>query len=191
MDADSPLSISSNIIGILTFVAALIAAAYARLRYLRNCHTEYLRVKRSLLWFKTESEWLDRLLRPLAGRGHPDFKHGLETHMCQSVMEDLSVLEQRLLDLVERIESTTSATETVAEHTGGSPWALLRGQPSVAVAWLSARTEMLELVRQREALAGRVQFLQLSMVAARLGALEARLEWAQGMDEAYLRKLAA
>jgi hypothetical protein len=179
MDSDSPLSVSSNVIGILTFLVAVSAAAYARVRYLRNAHTEYLRVKKSLMWFKTESEWLGRLLQPMsqgrdstsragprsgmdlglgkdhrgdhAAAGNP---HGVEAHMFGFVMEDLGVLEQRLLDLVGRIDSSSgSLAATVSEEDGGATasWfalarSLVRG-PSVTMAWLSSRTEMLELVR--------------------------------------------
>ncbi|KAJ3472036.1 hypothetical protein NLG97_g11344 [Lecanicillium saksenae] len=61
-DQDSPLSIASNIAGLLTFVFAVAATAYARIRYLQNSSTEYLRVKTSLSWYKTESTWLSYLV---------------------------------------------------------------------------------------------------------------------------------
>ncbi|CAM1510216.1 Fc.00g005510.m01.CDS01 [Cosmosporella sp. VM-42] len=59
---DSPLSISANIAGILTFVVAIAATIYARLTYLRNSDNEYFRVKTSLSWYKTESTWLADLV---------------------------------------------------------------------------------------------------------------------------------
>ncbi|KAI9158971.1 hypothetical protein HJFPF1_06976 [Paramyrothecium foliicola] len=186
MDDDSPLSISSNITGILTFLIAVTAAIYARVRYLRNRHTEYLQVKKSLLWFKTESEWLGKLLQPLAGSsrlvGGP---RGLEASMYRFVMDDLTVLEQRLLDLVQRIEAASAPDPppAAAVDEGEGLWATvaqsLWGRPSVTMAWLSSRAEMMELVRQREALTGRVQFVQLSMVSARLAEVERRMGWEQ------------
>lgn len=58
--------------------------------------------------------------------------------------------------------------DAFAEAVGG-------GRPSVAVSWLSVRTKAMELVRQREALTARVQFLQVSMISSRIGDLEARM----------------
>lgn len=47
---DSPLSITSSIAGILTFVVAVAAAIYGRWTYLRNADNEYFQVKASLSW---------------------------------------------------------------------------------------------------------------------------------------------
>ena len=60
-DRDSPLSITASVAGILTFLVALVAAAYVRVSYLRNADDEYFRVKASLSWYKTESAWLAEL----------------------------------------------------------------------------------------------------------------------------------
>lgn len=60
-ERDSPLSITSSVAGILTFLVALLAAAYVRVSYLRNADEEYVRVKASLSWYKTESAWLSEL----------------------------------------------------------------------------------------------------------------------------------
>lgn len=186
---DSPLSTSANIIGILTFVVAIAAAAYARIAFLRNSDDEYLRVKTSLSWYKTESTWLAELLRALDDAQEEDEKKKTTTttprgrqsrrqrqqQMYKFVMDDLLNLEQRLLDLVTDIE-VKSALRGTAE------WGLLPrrwaagGRPSVAVSWLGVRTKALELVRQREALTARVQFLQISMIASRMGDLEARMK---------------
>jgi hypothetical protein len=68
---DSPLSITASISGILTFVFAILAALYVRLTYLRNADTEYFQVKSSLSWFKTESAWMEDLVKsshPAVGR---------------------------------------------------------------------------------------------------------------------------
>lgn len=56
-DQDSPLSITSNVVGILTFVVAIEAAIYARVTYLSNSDGENFRVKTSLSWCKTKSAW--------------------------------------------------------------------------------------------------------------------------------------
>ncbi|KAB8296749.1 hypothetical protein EYC80_002166 [Monilinia laxa] len=58
---DSPLSITSSVAGLLTFVAAIAAAIYVRFTYLRNANNEYFQVKASLSWHKTESQWLHDL----------------------------------------------------------------------------------------------------------------------------------
>lgn len=172
---DSPLSTSANIIGILTFVVAIAAAAYARIAFLRNSDDEYFRVKTSLSWFKTESAWLADLLRALDTQ---EKRQRTEQQMYKFVMDDLLNLEQRLLDLVTDIEVKSALR-------GASEWTLLpRGRsaerPSVAVSWLAVRTKALELVRQREALTARVQFLQMSMISARIGDLEARVRRYEG-----------
>ncbi|PNP40939.1 hypothetical protein TGAMA5MH_06805 [Trichoderma gamsii] len=187
---DSPLSTSANVIGILTFVVAIAAAAYARIAFLRNSDDEYFRVKTSLSWYKTESTWLAELLRAMDDAQEDDEKkrNGHHRHkqrrqrqqqqMYKFVMDDLLNLEQRLLDLVTDIEVKSALR-------GASEWTLLprrwaaggtATRPSVAVSWLGVRTKALELVRQREALTARVQFLQVSMISARMGDLEARMK---------------
>lgn len=239
---DSPLSIASNIAGLLTFVFAVAAAGYARLRYLRNSSTEYVRVKTSLSWYKTESTWLSFLVEtgegnltypaqevPAEESGRDSLSSSVvddekaaewprrrrvgmdrattetaasaptqraEKQMFAFVMEDLLNLEQRLLEIIDDVESRAEANSAV-----GLSWSLIPGswhggRPSVAVAWLGVRTKALELVRQREALTERVQFLQLSMISSRLGYLESRMEKGErGMEEAIkaqaveLRKL--
>lgn len=188
---DSPLSTSANVIGILTFVVAIAAAAYARIAFLRNSDDEYFRVKTSLSWYKTESTWLAELLRAMDDAQGEDEKKALkqqqqghrqrrqrrqrQQQMYKFVMDDLLNLEQRLLDLVTDIEVKSALR-------GTSEWTLLPrrwaagGRPSVAVSWLGVRTKALELVRQREALTARVQFLQVSMISSRMGDLEARMK---------------
>ncbi|UNI17213.1 N-acetylglucosaminylphosphatidylinositol deacetylase [Purpureocillium takamizusanense] len=196
---DSPLSITSNIVGLLTFLVAIAAAAYARVAYLRNSDDEYFRVKASLSWYKTESRWLSDLLTALyvehnhlLRRQHQHEKHdqgavpprSTEFEMYSFVMDDLLNLEQRLLDLVTEVE------EKVSRGDQGS-FTLVRGgrragRPSVAMAWLPVRTKALELVRQREALTARVQFLQMSLMSSRLRDLEARTKWAEAKFDAGL-----
>ncbi|EHK46550.1 uncharacterized protein TrAtP1_005488 [Trichoderma atroviride] len=196
---DSPLSTSANVIGILTFVVAIAAAAYARIAFLRNSDDEYFRVKTSLSWYKTESTWLAELLRAMddAQEGEEgDEKKRLkrqrrqrqQQQMYKFVMDDLLNLEQRLLDLVTDIE-VKSALRGASEWTLlPRRWAAGRARPSVAVSWLGVRTKALELVRQREALTARVQFLQVSMVSARMGDLEARLRvFEERRDAALVR----
>ncbi|KXJ88924.1 hypothetical protein Micbo1qcDRAFT_207059 [Microdochium bolleyi] len=65
-ETDSPLSVTANIAGILTFIAAIVAAIYVRITYLRNSDQEYFRVKTSLSWYKTESTWLAELVKASA-----------------------------------------------------------------------------------------------------------------------------
>ncbi|KAF4512221.1 hypothetical protein G6O67_001390 [Ophiocordyceps sinensis] len=188
---DSPLSITSNIVGILTFVVAIAAAAYARVAYLRNSDDEYFRVKASLSWFKTESAWLADLLEALDTQHHgyshnhgcgdappppPLRARGKEHQMYAFVMDDLLNLEQRLLDLVTEVEARASAGRSDEAGFTLVPRSWQGGRPSVAMAWLPARAKALELVRQREALTARVQFLHMSMISSRLGDLEAKAQ---------------
>lgn len=181
---DSPLSTASNIIGILTFVIAIAATAYARVTYLRNGDDEYVRVKTSLSWYKTESQWLADLLTAINGRQESFHSYQPEYHMYSFVMDDLLNLERRLLEIVTDIESRGA----------DEGWTLLprswRGDgASVAVAWLSVRTKALELVRQRESLTTRVQFLQMSMLSARLRDVEARMKWREMKADESARKV--
>ena len=241
---DSPLSSTSNIIGILTFVIAVSAAVYARITYLRNSDQEYIRVKTSLSWYKTESKWLAELLESLrvgqnqppgklqraerlptgfpgekAGAGASNRHHqdgydsgfegaisrsttigvtahlsgGYEAEMYDFVMDDLLNLEKRILEIVEDVDYK-------AEKGKRSIWNWDFGgtgrdaddpqsRPSVAVGWIGVRTKCLELVRQREALTTRVQFLQMSLLSARLRDLEGRIEGREVRMEDSLRKM--
>lgn len=192
---DSPLSITSNIVGILTFVVAIAAAVYARLTYLRNSDDEYFRVKGSLSWYKTESTWLSDLLAALGA----DYSDGgqprrREYQMYNFVMDDLINLEQRLLDLITEVESKAKPLTNTISREGDDHWTLVprswqRGTPSVGMAWMAVRTKALELVRQREALTARVQFLQMSMISSRLSDLEARTKWAEFKTDESARKM--
>lgn len=182
---DSPLSTSANVIGILTFVVAIAAAAYARIAFLRNSDDEYFRVKTSLSWYKTESTWLAELLRAMddaqeeegeKAKLHRQRRQKQQQQMYKFVMDDLLNLEQRLLDLVTDIEVKSALRGTSEWTLLPRRWAAGTTRPSVAVSWLGVRTKALELVRQREALTARVQFLQVSMMAARMGDLEARMK---------------
>ncbi|KAK8922278.1 hypothetical protein H634G_00417 [Metarhizium anisopliae BRIP 53293] len=191
---DSPLSTTSNIVGILTFVVAIAAAIYARLNYLRNSDEEYFRVKTSLSWYKTESTWLSDLLRTLGVHyAHDGGAHSRqrEYQMYTFVMEDLINLEQRLLDLVTEVESKASTPRGPSNR--DDRWTLVpswqRSTPSVGMAWMSVRTKALELVRQREALTARVQFLQMSMISSRLSDLEARMKWGEFKADENSRKM--
>ncbi|KAF7559264.1 hypothetical protein G7046_g4903 [Stylonectria norvegica] len=185
---DSPLSISANIAGILTFVVAIAATVYARLTYLRNSDDEYFRVKTSLSWYKTESTWLADLVRAINAQQDGFHVYGPEHQMYTFVMDDLLNLERRLLDLV----TETEAKASMGDDDGG--WALVPrrwqgGRTSVAMAWLPVRTKALELVRQREGLTARVQFMQMSMISSRLRDLESRTKWREMKADESSRKL--
>ncbi|OTA62020.1 hypothetical protein K449DRAFT_351118, partial [Hypoxylon sp. EC38] len=172
---DSPLSIAANIAGILTFVFAILAAIYVRIIYLKNSDQEYFQVKTSLSWFKTESAWLGELVKAAGER--PDAEYQPEYQMYTFVMDDLVKLEQRLLELVEDIETKAGTEDELRE---GMRWALVPRSwgftTAVAMAWLPVRTKALELVRQRDALTARVSFTQMSMISSRIRELEYRNE---------------
>lgn len=190
---DSPLSISANVAGILTFVVAIAATIYARLTYLRNSDDEYFRVKASLSWYKTESAWLADLVAALNAQNE-GFRGGghnqPEYQMYTFVMDDLLNLEQRILDLVAETEARSAMGDE------GSRWTLVPrswqgGRTSVAVAWMAVRSKALELVRQREGLTARVQFMQTSMISSRLRDLESRTKWREMKMDDNSRKLEA
>ncbi|KAI1862442.1 hypothetical protein JX265_009156 [Neoarthrinium moseri] len=171
MDQDSPLSVTANVAGILTFVVAIVAAVYVRFTYLRNSDEEYFRVKTSLSWYKTESAWLAELVKAAGERPGVQFRP--EYQMYKFVMDDLINLEKRLLELVEEVEMIVTSEET--RRTGES-WTLIPTgwsfTTAVAVAWLPRRTKAFELVRQRDALTARVSFTQMSMISSRIQNLE-------------------
>ncbi|KAI5457688.1 putative deacetylase LmbE-like domain-containing protein [Mariannaea sp. PMI_226] len=187
---DSPLSISANITGILTFIVAIAATVYARLTYLRNSDDEYFRVKTSLSWYKTESAWLAELVSTLNSQHDGLHTHQPEYQMYTFVMDDLLNLEQRILDLVAETEAKASIGNQ------DDSWTLVPrswqgGRTSVAMAWMSVRTKALELVRQRESLTARVQFMQMSMISSRLRDLESRTKWREMKMDDSSRKLEA
>jgi N-acetylglucosaminylphosphatidylinositol deacetylase len=106
--------------------------------------------------------------------------------MFAFVMDDLLNLEKRLLDIVDDIESRTGEQQSRANV--GFTWTFIPqswqgGKSSVAVSWLGVRTKALELVRQREALTARVQFLQMSMVSSRLRDLESYVRVREAAEE--------
>ncbi|KAG5662752.1 hypothetical protein KAF25_005170 [Fusarium avenaceum] len=184
---DSPLSISANIAGILTFVVAIAAAFYVRLTYLRNSDDEYFRVKTSLSWYKTESTWLADLVNAINAQHESFHAYQPEYQMYNFVMDDLLNLEKRLLDIVDETEAKASIGDE------GKRWTLLprswNGRTTVAMAWLPVRTKALELVRQREGLTARVQFMQMSMISSRLRELDSRTKWREMKMDESSRKL--
>ncbi|KAI1373001.1 hypothetical protein F4677DRAFT_448826 [Hypoxylon crocopeplum] len=187
---DSPLSITANIAGILTFVVAILAAAYVRVTYLRNSDQEYFQVKTSLSWYKTESTWLAELVKAAGER--PDAKYQPEYQMYKFVMDDLVTLEKRLLELVEETESKAGTED---EEKEGFRWTLVPKSwgftTAVAVAWLPVRTKALALVRQREALTNRVSFTQMSMISSRIRDLEQRAKAREMTVDNGLKRLEA
>ncbi len=175
---DSPLSITSSVAGILTFLVAILATIYVRVTYLRNSDEEYFRVKTSLSCFKTESTWLSELVqatgrvdRTELGLSAAQYRDTPEYHMYSFVMDDLVKLEQRLLELVAETEDRARKEGHGFDNDEGwtlvpRSWGLTRGKTTVAMAWLPVRTKALELVRQRDALTARVLFTQMSMLTS-------------------------
>jgi hypothetical protein len=98
---DSPLSITSSIAGILTFVVAIAAAAYVRITYLRNADKEFFQVKSSLTWYKTESTWMYDLVNA-AGLRKQGAASEKEFEMYLFVLDQIVKLEERLLSLLTR-----------------------------------------------------------------------------------------
>ena len=123
-----------------------------------------------------------------------------KTGMYLSVLEQLTLLETRLLELITAVEakaenrvaprrmrrSGTELSSGAGYLDGGSEWSSTgwRWMPGswgrwdvrteIAVQWLPVRTKALELVRQREALGSRVLFAQNALLGGRLGAIEER-----------------
>ncbi|KAG9231234.1 hypothetical protein BJ875DRAFT_506798 [Amylocarpus encephaloides] len=175
---DSPLSITASIAGILTFLVAIVAALYVRLKYLRDADTEYFQVKASLAWYKTESTWMKDLINssPDEGRGTPNSStstisggaSAIEHEMYAFVMEQLGKLEERLLELLTDAEDTANRQNEKGKE--DEKWTIVpegwRGRTGIAMTWLPVRAKALELVRQRDALASRVLFAQMSMISS-------------------------
>ncbi|OTB02244.1 hypothetical protein M426DRAFT_322825 [Hypoxylon sp. CI-4A] len=87
--------------------------------------------------------------------------------MYTFVIDDLVKLEQRLLELVEKVESKAGSED---EERKGRRWTLVPMgwgfTTAVAMAWLPVRARAMELVRQRDALTARVSFTQMSMISS-------------------------
>lgn len=123
-----------------------------------------------------------------------------ETGMYLSVLEQLTLLETRLLELITAVEakaedrvapqrmrrSGTGMSARLEHLEGGNEWGSTgwRWMPGswgrwgvrteIAVQWLPVRTKALELVRQREALGSRVLFAQNALLGGRLAVMEER-----------------
>ncbi|KAJ2988816.1 hypothetical protein NUW58_g3781 [Xylaria curta] len=157
---DSTLSVTANVAGILTFVVAILAAAYVRITYLRNSDLEYFHVKTSLAWYKTESEWLAQLVKAAGDR--PNAQHEPEYQIYSFVMDDLLRLEKRILELVDAVEEKAGSRD---EHPKGKHWAVIPQNWRITTAVAVASVK-------REALTARVSFTQTSMIASRIRDLE-------------------
>jgi hypothetical protein len=179
---DSPLSITSSIAGILTFIAAILAALYVRFTYLRNADTEYFQVKSSLSWYKTESTWMQDLINEKAAdgrrksfiggdRGNGERLGEKENEMYGFVMDELGRLEERLLECLAEAEEGVSKNDGNEKGLGKQKgWTIvpgrLRGRTDSAMSWWPVRAKALELVRQRDALGSRVLFAQMSLISS-------------------------
>ncbi|KAF6803973.1 hypothetical protein CSOJ01_10545 [Colletotrichum sojae] len=169
---DSPLSIVANITGIPTFIFAILAAVYARIMYLRNSREECAQVDASLSWFRTEFDWLSKLIRTAGER--PEY----ETY--NDVVEDMGKLEHQIGNLLHRVWMNAGDPQgkwTLAPKS----WSSII---NVGMAWLPVRTRALELVCEREALTGRIQSIQMSMISSQI--LE--MEWRRTQTEAKIEE---
>ena len=103
------------------------------------------------------------------------------------VMEQLGVLEERLLELL------TEAEIKAGSSLEGRRWTLVprgvRGVTGIAMSWLPVREKALELVRQRDALGSRVLFAQMSLLGSRVRELEARAGRREEGNREGLREL--
>lgn len=125
-----------------------------------------------------------------------------ETGMYLSVLEQLVLLETRLLELVNGVESraegrispqrlrraATGFSERAIGEKGeetrrqggwnSTGWNWMPGswglRTEIAVQWLPVRTKALDLMRQREALGSRVLFAQNALIGSRLSEQEER-----------------
>ena len=176
---DSPLSITASIAGILTFVVAILAALYARIRYLRDADSEYFQVKASLSWYKTESTWMQDLVKssppPTSTSPYPENATlnrsestitGVEHEIYGFVIEQLGKLEERLLELLTEAEIAAEKQGNTENEGFTFVPRGLRGRTDIALSWLPVRAKALELVRQRDALGSRVLFAQMSMISS-------------------------
>jgi hypothetical protein len=173
---DSPLSITSSIAGILTFLAAILAALYVRITYLRNADSEYFQVKASLSWYKTESTFMHDLISTSTSSlsstlSNGDSGNGMrEKEMYAFVVEQLGKLEERLLECLAEAEEGVDRKTGRDGGNGKEGWTIVprsvRGRTDIAMSWLPVRAKALELVRQRDALGSRVLFAQMSMISS-------------------------
>jgi len=164
---DSPLSITSSVAGILTFITAILGTIYLRFTYLRNASSEYFHVKTSLSWYKTESTFISELVASSSSSSSRE----REYEMYRFVLEQLGKLEERLLELVEETEMKAGVPEE-GDEKKGRRWTLVpegwRTKADIAMAWLRIRAKALDLMKQREALGSRVLFAQMSMMSSRV-----------------------
>lgn len=87
--------------------------------------------------------------------------------MCVFVMEQLQKIEERLLEVVAEAEEKAGENELDEK---GRRWTFVPRSMSfgqgIAMSWLPVRVKALELMRQRDALGGRLLFAQMSMISS-------------------------
>ena len=87
--------------------------------------------------------------------------------MYLSVMDDLRLLEERLLEVVGEIDEKFGEKGTEKGKQRRWPVVGRMGwKRGVAMGWVPVRADALELVRKRDALGNRVLFAQMSMLSS-------------------------
>ena len=84
--------------------------------------------------------------------------------MYISVMDQLTMLEDRLLEVVAEAEENLEEDEEQKKWTVVPKGMGLRN--GITMSWLPVRAKALELVRQRDALGSRVLFAHMSMISS-------------------------
>jgi hypothetical protein len=90
-----------------------------------------------------------------------------EKEMYSFVLDQLGRLEERILECLAEAEEGVDRADGIGKKNG---WTIVpkrvQGRTDIAVKWLPVRAKALELVRQRDALGGRVLFAQMSLISS-------------------------
>lgn len=156
---DSPLSIAASIMGILTFVAAVVAGFYARAISLRSAIDTQAEVSLALEkidFLETETDMLNNSYLASQVR-HPERKYGVGDFKYFHGLYANSLHRMRRMD--------TEMRETATLVTGGNRYETL-SRVKMAANWLTSRDRLHRQIEERKAESARIFQLQLAILSA-------------------------
>ena len=177
---DSPLSITANITGILTFMAAIMAFIYIRFNTLRNGVAEVTNILISvtssledtrLMRTTNPGEYLQKLINEL---------FEVEMHILHeatkvispsgpwqtanegAILHGLGLVHLRILQRYTKLSNVLGSFPTLLW--AGVTFVLTLGQTPKLIRWYLVRDDVLKMILQRETLRSRMIFYQMSLV---------------------------
>ncbi|KAF2687536.1 hypothetical protein K458DRAFT_485688 [Lentithecium fluviatile CBS 122367] len=166
---DNPLSVTANITGILTFIAAICAFIYVRYKILRNVDEEINGIAESVKDTLEESQAI-----LLAQRPKESDPASVPVIRLIKLMDELPRIEARISSLCGWVSVTakpvvvpgfgTFRRRSVFRPFRSAPSFIFNlGATPTMLRWYKVRDEVLQLVQQRENIRSRILFHQVSV----------------------------